>query len=364
MIHYPAALRPCRYALYILLLPLLLSCRAGQEHSRTLHTIAFGSCVMQGEPQPIWEAVNAAQPDLFVFLGDNIYADATNPVAWQPKYAMLGAEPGFVQLRAQSLLAATWDDHDYGANDAGAEFTGKDAARAAFLSFWGEPPLSRRRLRADGVYSASIYGAPGQRVQLILLDTRWNRSPLARVGDAEIEARRPLGMGPYTATIDEATTLLGATQWQWLEAQLRRPAELRLIATSIPFLRAGSGWESWTNFPAEQQRMINLIAETEAAGVLFISGDTHHAQFSLRSEAVPYSLWEVNSSGLTENAGTIAPDSSRVGGADQWYNDDNYGLIQVDWSAPDPTLRLEIRDVNNGVVFSQTLHLSDLQNAQ
>jgi alkaline phosphatase D len=349
-----------RYSLFVFFLPLILACSVGQDMSHTLQTIGFGSCAMQGEPQPIWDAVNATDPDLFIFLGDNIYADATQPTEWEAKYAMLGAEPGFQQLRAQSLLAATWDDHDYGANDAGAEFPGKQQARAAFLSFWDAPLFSARRLRNGGIYTAAIYGTPGQRVQLILLDTRWNRSPLNLVSEEEFAARLPLGIGPYTATDDPSATLLGAAQWRWLEQQLRMPAELRLIATSIPFLRAGSGWESWTNFPSEQARLIELIAATQASGVLFITGDTHHAQFSLRTEGVPYPLWEMNSSGLTENnGGIIAPDSSRVGGANAIFAGDNYGLIQLDWAAS--ALLLEIRDTDNRVVLNQRVDLEELQ---
>lgn len=358
-----AAARPRfrrRHALFISSLLLLIACSARQDTAHTLHTIAFGSCVNQNEAQPIWDAINATQPDLFVFLGDNIYADTTNPPDWTAQYAKLGAQPGFKALRTHSLTAATWDDHDYGANDAGSDFAGKDAARAAFLSFWDEPLFSRRHLRNDGIYTATIYGAPGRRVQLILLDTRWNRSPLARVSDAEYAARKPLGIGPYQSNPDPAATLLGEAQWQWLEAQLRIPAELRLIATSIPFLRAGSGWESWTNFPAEQARLIRLIAETEARGVLFLTGDTHHAQFSRRTAGVPYPLWEIESSGLTENAATIAPDSSRVGGPDAYYNEDNYGLISIDWNVPDPTIVLEVRDVQNSVVLTHALRLSEL----
>ena len=37
--------------------------------------IALGSCADQDRPQPIWEAIVAQQPQLFLFLGDNVYAD-------------------------------------------------------------------------------------------------------------------------------------------------------------------------------------------------------------------------------------------------------------------------------------------------
>src|SRR3989337_529307 len=53
--------------------------RAGSDPhpvlDRSLTRIAFGSCAKQTKDQPIWDAVLAAKPDLFVFLGDNIYGD-------------------------------------------------------------------------------------------------------------------------------------------------------------------------------------------------------------------------------------------------------------------------------------------------
>jgi alkaline phosphatase D len=198
-------------------------------------------------------------------------------------------------------------------------------------------------------------------VQVILLDTRWNRSPLARVSEAEYNDRRAQRIGPYTATTDPNAQLLGEAQWQWLAAQLRQPAELRIIATSIPFLQEGTGWELWANFPAEQERMLTLLEETQANGVLFITGDTHRAQFSKRSAGVPYPLWEVNSSGLTETVDWPAPDSSRLG---RYYNEDNYGLLRIDWTESDPEITMEIRAADNDLVLQNTIRLSELQRPQ
>ncbi|MFZ1770374.1 MAG: alkaline phosphatase family protein, partial [Caldilinea sp.] len=99
--------------------------------------------------------------------------------------------------------------------------------------------------------------------------------------------------------------------------------------------------------------------ETSANGVLFITGDTHRAQFSYLAARVPYPLWEVNSSGLTENVdpARVAPDSNRLGDV---FVGDNFGLIRIDWTAQDPAITLEIRNIENRPVLSNTLHLSDL----
>lgn len=52
-----------------------VSAPAGFDPARAITRIAFGSCAEQNKPQPIWDAVLAAQPQLFLFLGDNVYGD-------------------------------------------------------------------------------------------------------------------------------------------------------------------------------------------------------------------------------------------------------------------------------------------------
>lgn len=326
--------------------------------AQLLSIIAFGSCAEQDQPQPIWEAVIASRPDRFVFLGDNIYGDTTDMAVLRAKYEQLGNQPGFRRLRESTQVVATWDDHDYGVNDGGAEYPQKVASKAIFLDFFGEPVGSERRLRDGGIYTAYLDGPPGRRVQLLLLDTRWDRSPLKRVAEADYAVRRQSYIGPYTATTGPDARMLGEDQWRWLGSELRRPAEVRIIATSIPFLQEGTGWENWSNFPDERQRLVDLIVETGANGVLFITGDTHRAQFSRWTEGVPYPLWEVNSSGLTRNYDRPVPDRYRVGDI---YAEDNFGLIRIDWDQADPVISMEIRNVENQVVLQHTIRLSELQ---
>ncbi len=352
-----------RFTLLALLLSLLSGCtpvRPALDATEPVRVIAFGSCANQTRAQPIWDAVLASAPDLFVFLGDNIYADTDDMALLRAAYAQLGAQPGFQRLRARVPIVATWDDHDYGFNDVGAEHTAKQGSKQAFLDFFGEPAHSERRTRAGGIYTAYTVGPPGQRVQIILLDTRWDRSPLNRVSDAELAARRQRNVGPYAPVTDPAARLLGEDQWQWLADQLRQPAELRIVATSIPFLQEGTGWEIWANFPAERQRLLDLIQASAAHGVLFITGDTHRAQFSRLAEGTPYPLWEINSSGLTENVdpARVAPDSNRLG---DYYVGDNFGLIRIDWTQADPLIELEIRGEDNSPVLHHAIRLSALR---
>ena len=200
-----------------------------------LSVIAFGSCANQSKPQPIWNAVAASRPDLFVFLGDNIYADTEDMAVMRARYRQLGDNPNYQRLATSTPIIATWDDHDYGVNDAGVEYSKKAESKQIFLDFFGEPANSERRQQEGGIYTSYVYGPVGQRVQMILLDTRWDRSPLVSVSETEYARRRLQRIGPYTANTTPEAHLLGEAQWQWLEEQLQQPAEVRILATSIPF---------------------------------------------------------------------------------------------------------------------------------
>lgn len=87
-----------------------------------LTRLGFGSCAKQDKPQPIWNAVVAGKPQLFMMIGDNIYGDTEDMDLLRRKYELLGAQPGFLALRQACPVLATWDDHDLGANDAGADY--------------------------------------------------------------------------------------------------------------------------------------------------------------------------------------------------------------------------------------------------
>jgi alkaline phosphatase D len=318
-----------------------------------LQRIAFGSCAHQDRPQPIWEAVVAARPELFLFIGDNIYADTQDLDVMRAKYAKLAAVPGYQKLLQTCPVLATWDDHDYGVNDGGADYPKRAESQQVFLDFFGVPKDSPRR-RQPGVYDARLFGPPGQRVQVLLLDTRYFRSPLKRRPGAAT------GVGPYQANTDPATTLLGPEQWKWLEEQLRAPAQVRIIASSIQVVAEDHGWEKWMNFPHERDRLFKLIRDTRAGGVLFISGDRHLAELSMMDGA-GYPVYDLTSSGLNQASKAwrrYEPNRHRVATLN-WG--DNFGLITLDWNRPDPLIRLQIRDDAGEVALQQKVLLSTLQ---
>src|SRR4030066_239501 len=138
--------------------------------------IAFGSCAKESKEQPIWNSIIATRPDLFLFLGDNIYGDTRDMKVLREKYARFGAIPGVKELRETVPHLAIWDDHDYGENEAGVEYPMKEESRRIFCDFWGEPADSPRRTQ-DGIYVSYLFGSRGQRVQIIMPNLGLNPHP-------------------------------------------------------------------------------------------------------------------------------------------------------------------------------------------
>jgi alkaline phosphatase D len=330
-------------ALILLALPVLAAA------AEPLRRIAFGSCASQERPQPIWDAVIATKPEVFLFLGNTIYADTDNADVLKAKYAQLAAVPGYQKLlQTCPLVYATWDDHDYGTPDAGADFPNKAASQKAFLDFFREHAESPRRKR-EGVYVALQFGTEGRRVQIILLDTRYFRSPLKRTATG------------LAASTDPAATILGEKQWKWFEDQLRLPADLRLIGSSIQVVAEEHPFEKWMNFPAERERLFKLLRDTKASGVVFLSGNRQLAELSQMDAGLGYPLFDLTSSGLNMGNRRWRPADPNRHRVDTMTNGDNFGLVTIDWDYSPPQVSLQVRDVNGEVAFQQKLNLTTLQ---
>lgn len=322
------------------------------ERSALPRRIAFGSCADQERPQPILEEVVRRNPELFIYLGDNIYGDTEDMGLLASKYLTLAARPEFDALRGHCTTLAIWDDHDYGANDAGIEYPRRADSREVFLDFWREPLDSPRRAHA-GIYHAERFEQGGRSLQVILLDTRSFRDPLILNG----EVPTPPFKNQYRPNPKRRAALLGEAQWEWLEDRLEEPADLRVIATSIQFGHSYNGWESWTNVPGERRRMVNLIRDTSANGVVFISGDVHWGEINRQRAPGLYPLYDVTASGINQDWDTIEPSSRRVGPA---VAEHNVGWIEVDWDAPEPTVSLMTMDLTGAIRNRVDLSLSDL----
>lgn len=320
--------------------------------------ILFGSCSHQDKAMPILNAINKENADLFIFLGDNVYGDTESMSQLKGKYTLLGKNKGIKTLRKNTPTIAIWDDHDFGKNDVGAEYPQKEASRKIMLDFWNEPKNSARYTRPNGIYTAYMYGKESEKVQVIMPDLRWNRDKLNSVGKEKYFAeRKNKNMGPYSPSENPTASMLGETQWQWLQNELQKPSKIKIIASSLQLLPEFTGWESWANFPHDRNRLFSLIKKYKVNGVIIISGDTHWGEISKVSNNLDYPLWEVTSSGLTEEWKEVSPNRHRVG---DYTHSVNYGELLINWKQVDPTIHLRLKGVKGDVFSQHTIKLSEI----
>jgi alkaline phosphatase D len=345
---------------------------AGGNTSQQLHSIAFGSCLRQMQEAPLLDEIVDAKPDLFLMIGDVAYPDITDDATaliepWpsdqtlprmKDVFSQVAAKPEYQNLRANIPMLSVWDDHDYGINDGSSDFEFKVQAQQLFLDFAGEPDGTERR-DTPGIYQAKIYGPAGKRVQIILLDVRYFRTP-PTLDTRSDETKKTLNIaGRYAPSLDPEATVLGLAQWNWLRAQLLLPAELRLVVSSYPVVPFELGRDAWGNFPRERQRLFDLIDETAANGVIFLSGDVHFSEIS-RSDEGPYPLFDFTSSALAAPAtgNEHFSNSLRISNT---YAELNYGKVNVDWRAKGGTeIILQAVGLRGTIAFEKRISLSQL----
>ncbi len=325
------------------------------DRSVTLTKIGFGSCLQQERPMPIFDAIMKDKPQLFLMIGDNVYGDSKDAelTKLRKAYYTLAQRAEWQRFRSAQPMLATWDDHDYGDNDEGGKFAPKGLAQKLFADFWDLPADAPAR-RRDGIYDSVIIGPAGKRVQIILLDTRYFRSDLTPT-----DQRNAPGKERYLPSTAQGQDMLGAAQWAWLEKELKKPADLRILASSIQIIAEGHGWERWGLLPAEQDRLYRLLAQTKVKGLFAISGDRHSAAIYRSEKGLKYPLYDVTSSSLNlafpDSKFEDLPAPTRLTKA---FRGENYGMLSIDWDKR--AVLAEIKDNQGATVHRQTMEFREL----
>ncbi len=352
------------FAMYTkLLLPILLiaafSCQRPQngalqqtaapdhlplDSSKLLKTIAFGSCNRQDESQEMWQYVLRHQPQLWMWLGDNIYGDSEDMNVLAEKYALQNSHPEYRRLLAQCPIIGIWDDHDYGKNDGDKTYSKKAESKALMLDFLGVPTDAPVRSR-EGAYQSFTIGPKGKRIKIILLDGRYFRD--------ELKANL-LGNPRYYENPDG--DILGEAQWRWLESELSdSKAQLHVIASGIQIIPEEQPYEKWANFPAARKRFLNLLAKTKPANTLLLSGDRHIAELCrLEMYGLDQPLYELTSSGLTHTWSSPGEEPNRFREGELVIKK-NFAIMQIDWNTPKPTVTLEVRGLMDELYLKKVI---------
>lgn len=306
--------------------------------------VAFGSCARHqlDAEQAIFRAINAAQPDLFFWLGDNVYADTGSPWVFAEEYRRQRAVASALPLMRTVPQLAIWDDHDFGVNNSDRTNAMREASLAAFRNYWANPAFGLPD--APGVFFPFTYGG----VDFFFLDGRYYRSP-----NAEPD-------GP-------AKEFLGARQNAWLRESLAASrATFKVVA-------CGSGWSSedgpagdtWSAFQRERDALFDFIRDRRIEGVFLLSGDTHFGEVNCIpwSDRGGYDLYDFVSSPLAQMTGTsflgLEPEL-RI--RQPWFRSVNFGLLDFVWE-PEPRATFTLRDARGDRAFDAvSLAAAELRN--
>ena len=324
----------------LLLALLIITCSSEVVQAEEfVQRIGLIGCHRQDTPAPaMWRYVQA-EPDLMLWLGDNVYVDSEHDMnVLKSGHEMLAALPAFQAIRATTPFAVIWDDHDYGLNNSGRHYALKDQSKNFFRRFWGMDhhiPADR-----DGIYHSRYFGTGDTRLQLLLLDGRFNR-------DDE----------------GENTDTLGENQWQWLASELKKPARLRLIVSGYQFfLDRETKFETWSKFPRAQQKLLELIRASDAEGVVFIAGDQHYGEVSRVPAAIGYDAIELMFCGINQEEPHVY-NSHRVSPVAHAKN--AYALVDIQWhknESDEPHFVFRVFDADRDAVeLSYRVNFDELQ---
>jgi len=219
--------------------------------------VAFGSCARTGSNGAVFDTIRLLEPDLFINTGDLHYGDVMENSldAFSHLYDLTLTQPGQDALFRSVPIAYTWDDHDFGPNDASST---SPSRQAALISYSEHVP--HYEFAPDGSDAPIAQAFTIGRTRFILTDTRSMRDPRA-VPDSPDK------------------TVLGSEQRDWFLAELASSlADYPVVVwvNSIPWIAESEpDADHWGGYSFERQEIAAVIASAGSEGLVMLAGDAH-----------------------------------------------------------------------------------------
>jgi len=260
----------------------------------------------------IFRTMAERRPDVFLFVGDTIYADhrcggpdvvpgadfvAVDLAGFRAKHRYNREDPWLAAFLARTPVYAIWDDHEVRNDFAGPTEPLMPLGRQAFLEYWPilPPPEEPGRLYRKFRW--------GRLLEVFILDTRQYRSP-----NAERD-------GP-------GKTMLGAAQRQWLlDGLTASTATWKVVVSSVSLSvptgrRARDSWSSATiwgvpedgaGFASERDAILATLRDRGVRNLIVLAADVHHAEVIRHRPWPGFVVWELIAGPLSAPPGRPRP---------------------------------------------------------
>ncbi|HZV70777.1 MAG TPA: alkaline phosphatase D family protein [Saprospiraceae bacterium] len=278
-----------------------------------------------GDGYEIFTHINAENPDLMIWLGDNTYlreSDWNTRTGIYHRYTHTRSLPEMQPLLASTHHYAIWDDHDYGPNDSERSFWNKDITLDAFKDFWANPNYGVGN--TEGITGTFMW----EDCQFFLMDDRWYR-------DYRLEK-----------------DYFGEKQMTWLLDALRfSQASYKFICTGGQVISDVADHENYAMFASERKSFFDSLDKYNITGVVFLTGDHHHAEVSKMTTADGDVFYDITASPLTSTPSTHRgePNHFHVPGSD--FSVRNYAVLDISGPLSDRKCKLTFKDQNGGVLY-------------
>ena len=292
-----------------------------------------------GSNYQIFSMIASQKPDFMLWTGDNTY---TREVDWNSRSGLLHR---YTHTRAlpemQALLGgthhyATWDDHDYGPDNADRSYSLKRDALDVFKAFWGNPNYVFENEGVTGTFQWAD-------CQFFLMDDRWWRSP------------NELRQGPRE--------FLGKKQLDWLlDALSNSQASFKFVVIGNQVVNPTAMPETYATYAEERAELFRRITEANVPGVLFLSGDRHHSILWKQERPGTYPLYDLTISPLTSGTAKLYPaEEPQVQFPETYVPEHNFGLLEVTGPLKDRMLKITCIDASGNAKWSREIRSTDLR---
>jgi alkaline phosphatase D len=266
--------------------------------------IALISCtrVESSAQKAMWQLVEASQPDLMFFLGDNVYGDLISVIhgpdfLWK-RYIDTRAKLRIYHTKKLIPAFSIWDDHDFGHNNVKGDYKYKAENTVTFNAFYAQEVMSSNFAKGPGV--SSVFRGYGHK--FVFLDGRSYR-------------------GLPSATHEKG--FMGDEQMAWLQNELSGSAEPAVISSGSQFFGRGDSYKD--HAPEELEDFCKMLSSLSNP-CIFTSGDVHFSEISHTPNLLDYNSFELTSSCLHSSCDPKLPNNpNRIQGVLK----ENFMILEV-----------------------------------